>query len=96
MEHQPLTPEQQAEVDVLAADLFAQAERAGVDLEAAMPRLREVEPPVERRVSEDVVEMSHTIDLTGIVEVLRRLPDGAGTEAFVSAYDARDGYGFET
>jgi hypothetical protein len=84
-----LTPEQEAAVEALGADLFVQGERAGVDLQEALPRLREIAPPAERRISEDTVEVTHAIDLSGIVEVLRGLPDGAGTDAFVAAYDAR-------
>jgi hypothetical protein len=44
---------------------------------------------VERQISEDEVEVGFTIDASGIVETLRSLPDGAGTDAFVAAYNAR-------
>ena len=89
MEEQSLTPEQEAEFEALGAEFMQQLERVGVDLQQASPRLREVAPPVERPISEDEFEVMLTIDVSGIVETLRGLPDGAGTEAFVAAYNAR-------
>ena len=89
MEEQPLTPEQAAAAEAIGREFLQQLERVGVDMQAAFPRLREIAPPVEREISDDEVEISITIDASGIVETLRTLPDGAGTDAFVAAYNRR-------
>lgn len=89
MEDQPLTPEQEATAEAMGREFLQQLERVGVDMQAAFPRLREIAPPLERQISDDEVEVSFTIDASGIVETLRGLPDGAGTDAFVAAYNAR-------
>lgn len=89
MKEAPLTPEQQAAAESLVREFMRQLERVAVDMQAAFPRLREIAPPVERQISEDEVEIGFTIDASGIVETLRGLPDGAGTDAFVAAYNAR-------
>jgi len=89
MDEQPVTPEQRAAAESLGREFMEQLERVAVDMQAAFPRLREIEPPVERQISDDEVEVSFTIDASGIVETLRSLPDGAGTDAFVAAYNAR-------
>jgi hypothetical protein len=89
MEEQPLTSEQKAEAEALGREFVQQLERVAVDMRAAFPRLREIAPPLERQISEDEVEIGFTIDASGIVKTLRGLPDGAGTDAFVAAYNAR-------
>ena len=89
MEGQPLTPDQQAEAEALTREFIQQLERVAVDMQAAFPRLRQIAPPVERQISYDETEVSITIDASGIVATLRALPDGAGTDAFVAAYNAR-------
>jgi hypothetical protein len=89
MEQQPLSPEQQAAAEAVGREFLRQLERVGVNMQAAFPRLREIAPPVERQISEDEFEVGFTIDASGIVETLRGLPDGAGTDAFVAAYNAR-------
>ena len=76
-------------------DLEFQLKRVGVDLRAAMRDMHEFYPP-ERVASEaDIVEENYmtymtsmTIDLAGIIETLHRLPDGAGTAAFTTAYNS--------
>jgi len=45
-------------------------------------------PPVMRPMSDIEYEMTFTIDVAGILAALRKLPDGAGTSAFVAAYNA--------
>jgi hypothetical protein len=87
-EHLP-SPDEERRIRDLEADFRRQMERVGVDLRAEWPHMRELEPPVEREISDDEVEVSFTINVTGIVETLRELPDGAGTDAFVAAYNAR-------
>jgi hypothetical protein len=89
MQNKPLTAEQEAQAAALTAEFIRQIERVGVDMPAAFPQLRESAPPVERYLSDDEVEVSITIDASGIVRTLRTLPDGAGTDAFVAAYNAR-------
>ena len=89
MEQPPRTPEQEAPAEALVRVFMHQLERVAVDMQAAFPRLREIAPPVEREISEDEVEIGFTVDASGIVETLRGLPDGAGTDAFVVAYNAR-------
>jgi hypothetical protein len=82
----PHTPRQEPEA--LGAEFLQQLTRVGVDLAAAFPRLRGIAPPIERQISEDEDEVTLTVDVSGIVEILRTLPDGAGTDAFVAAYNA--------
>lgn len=89
MEEQQLTPEQATAVEALVAEFMRQLERVGVDMPMASPRLREIAPPVERQISDNEHEVMHTVDVSGIVDTLRGLPDGAGTQAFVAAYNAR-------
>ena len=89
MEGQPRTPEQESAAETLIREFLQQLERVTVDMQAAFPRLRQIAPPVERQISEDEVEIGFTVDASGIVETLRGLPDGAGTDAFVAAYNAR-------
>lgn len=83
------TPEQQAQINAFEVEFAQQLERVDVNLPSVGARLRESQPPVERRISDDEVEVALTIDVGAIVDTLRRLPDGAGTDAFVAAYNAR-------
>lgn len=85
-ESHPIDPQT---IEAISAELEAQLARVGVDMQTAVPQLREVFPPVERRVSDTEVELELTIDVTGILETLRELPDGAGTARLVAAYNAR-------
>lgn len=83
-----LTPEQRREVDALNEELHAHVSRVGLDLRTALRGINEVYPP-ERRddASGESYTMAFTIDFSGIVETLRNLPDGAGTTAFIAAYN---------
>jgi hypothetical protein len=75
-------------------DLEFQLKRVAVDLRAAMYGLHEFDSP-ERVTSKDDIDeetfmtyrISKTIDLAGIIETLRQLPDGVGTAAFIAAYN---------
>jgi hypothetical protein len=78
----------EAEVGALGAEFMWQIERVGVDMRVAFPQLREIAPPTERLLGDDGVEVSFTIDASGIVETLRTLADDAGTHAFVAAYNS--------
>lgn len=73
----------------LTVELIRQLERTRVDLRAAQPRMYQVVPPIERENADGTVDVQFTIDATGIVRTLQQLHDGAGTEAFVAAYNAR-------
>lgn len=91
MEWDNLSPEQRRHLEADHADFERQLVRTGVDLRAASPQLNEIEAPRRRDVAGvDGVETfleEFTIDFSGILETLRRLPDGAGTSAFVAAYN---------
>jgi len=89
MDDNALTPDQQVQINALEIEFMKQMERVGVDFQGVGTRLRESQPPVERRVSDDEFEVALTVDLSAIVDTLRVLPDAAGTEAFVAAYNAR-------
>lgn len=78
-----MTPEE------LTAELIRQLERTRVDLRAAHPRMHQVVPPIERESADGTVDVQFTIDATGILRTLQQLNDGAGTDAFVAAYNAR-------
>jgi hypothetical protein len=73
----------------LTADFLKQLTRVGVDFREASPLLHEIEPPQEHENADGTTEVTFTIDASGIVETLRKLPDGVGTDAFVRAYNAR-------
>lgn len=81
-------PEEQATIGALTVEFEQQLARVGVDLRAASPLMFENAPPVKRPVSDLEYEMTFTIDVSGILAALRQLPDGAGTSAFVEAYNA--------
>ena len=84
-----LTPEQHAEIEGLMLEWDAELGRVGVDMDVARPKLREIAPQVEREVSETETDVLFTLDVSGIIHTLRSLPDGAGTERFVAAYNSR-------
>jgi hypothetical protein len=93
MEWDDLTPEQQRQVEADHADCERQLVRVGVDLRLASPQMNEGEPPRQSEITtDDEGEESFTetfvIDVSGILATLRRLPDGAGTAAFIKAYNA--------
>jgi hypothetical protein len=51
--------------------------------------MHEIVPPRETKNEDDTTEIAFAIDASGIVETPRQLPGGAGTDAFVRAYNAR-------
>ncbi|MEP6834121.1 MAG: hypothetical protein ABJB74_12035 [Gemmatimonas sp.] len=89
MNEHPRAPDEQAQIDVLEVELVQQLERVGVDLMGVGARLSESQPRVERMISDDEFEVALTIDVSAILDTLRSLPDAAGTDAFVAAYNAR-------
>ena len=84
-----LTPELRAELEALVQEWDHHLLRVGVDMEIAGPQLREVIPAEERQISDTETEVTLALDVSGIVETLRGLPDGAGTERFIDAYNRR-------
>ena len=84
-----VTPEQNAELQASMAALTRQLDRVDVSLQEASPHLREAAPRSERRLSDREVELTLSVDVTGMLETLRELPQGAGTSAFVNAYNSR-------
>ena len=91
MSEEELPPEQRLDIEALIADLEAQSARVGADIRTAMRSINEVEAPQRSAIESDENGESYTesftIDVTGILETLRALPDGAGTSAFVAAYN---------
>jgi hypothetical protein len=91
MSDEELSPEQRLDIEALMADLEAQSARVGADLRTAMRTMNEIEAPrrspIESDDSGESFTESFTIDVTGILETLRALPDGAGTPALVWAYN---------
>jgi hypothetical protein len=92
MDEDDLSPEQRRHLEALHAEFTQQLARVGVDLRAASPHMHETAPPVRHEVStddsSDTFTMTFTLDVSGIVDTLRQLPDDAGTSAFIAAYNA--------
>ena len=88
MEHEnDLSAEQQEDLQAVVAELEREGGRVGVDWNAAAPTLRSlVTPVVERRISDDEVEVGVALDVIGMLATLRNLPDGVGTDAFLAAF----------
>ncbi len=70
-------------------ELLRHIARTSVNMQAATPRMREIAPPVEQQLNDNDFEVTFTVDVSGILATLRELPDGAGTDIFVAAYNAR-------
>ena len=85
-----LTPEQEAEIERLAAEVEREAARVGVDWEAAAAHVRELAAQELTPTGDDTFEVVLSLDMTTLLETLRQLPDGAGTERFLAAFDAAD------
>lgn len=92
MDLHELSPEQQQRIEADHVELEQHLARVGVDLRAAFPQMHEFAPPREEQLAGDENSESYmiafTIDHSGILKTLRQLPDAAGTEAFVAAYNA--------
>ena len=88
MPHDELSPEQEAEVERLAGEAVQEAARVGVDWEAAAARMRALAEQ-ERAAAEGAAETrTLRLDMAALLAVLRRLPDGAGTERFLAEFAA--------
>jgi len=85
------SPDQRRDIEELVGDFERQLTRVGVDLRAAGSEMNEIEAPRREPPEGDDLEESFTetftVDVSGIVDTLRQLPDGAGTAAFVAAYN---------
>ena len=88
MPGEELSADQEAEITRVAEEAVREAERVGVDWEAAQERMRALSRQ-EVQVSEDgeTAEITIELDLTLLLRTLRQLPDGAGTERFLAAYE---------
>ena len=86
-----LSAEQEAELDRLAAEAVREAERVRIDWDAAAARMRALAAQ-EWVPSDDGTtgELTLGLDMTLLLHVLRRLPDGAGTERFLAEYEAAE------
>ena len=86
-----LSPEQEAELERVAEEAVREAARVGVDWDVAAERMRELAlrdwAPAADGTTE---EITLGLDLTLLVRTLQGLPDGAGTERFLAAYEAAE------
>jgi hypothetical protein len=93
-----LSDEEIAAHDALLAETEREAERVGVDWDAAAPALRELilgghDLPAAHDGADTgtgEVEMELGLDAQALRDVLRTLPDGAGTARFLAAFRERE------
>ena len=84
-----LSPEQEAELEQLAAETIREAERVGVDWDAAAERMRALASEQWEELEEaGSSEVTLDLDLSLLLRTLRSLPSNAGTERFLAAYEA--------
>ena len=84
-----LSPEEEAELEQLAHDVVDEAERVGVDWDAAQERMRALAEAEWTAAGEGTAgELTIGLDMSTLLDVLRQLPDGAGTARFLAAYEA--------
>lgn len=88
MKRDALTSQQLAQAESVAADFIRHLHRVHVSMEVASARLFAREAEVEEWINDRELEISLTLDVSSILETLRGLPDDAGTEAFIAAYNA--------
>src|SRR5688500_3509472 len=83
------TADGEAELERLGAEIEGEASRVGVDWDAAQARMRELARQEWTPADDgESGELTLGFDVTALLRTLRRLPDGAGTEAFLAAFDA--------
>ena len=87
MSSDELSPDEEAELERLAQEVVDEAARVGVDWEAARERMRALAEATWTE-SEDSApaELTVGLDMTLLLDTLRRLPDDAGTARFLAAY----------
>jgi hypothetical protein len=88
MREDELTPQQLARIKDSEAALIRHIARVNVDMPSAMQRLH-AEPSFQERISETEFVVEVEVDGDAILRTLEGLPDRAGTDAFVAAYNAR-------
>jgi hypothetical protein len=92
-----LADAQIAALEALLAETEREAERVGVEWDVAAPVLRELAasgtaPPARNgeNAEDSVAEVELGLDAHALRDVLRTLPDGAGTARFLAAFRARE------
>lgn len=85
LEESPDSPDTVA----LLAELEQQVARVAVVWDDASEHIMALSPVTETEISEHEIELTVSLDVAAIVEVLRSLPDRAGTVAFIAAYRQR-------
>jgi hypothetical protein len=92
MNEDDLSREQRRHVEALHTEFTQQLARVNVNLRAASPHMNEIAPTVREALladdSSEAFSMTFTLDVSGIVDTLRQLPDNAGTSQFIAAYNA--------
>jgi hypothetical protein len=92
MDEDDLSPEQRTHFQALHAEFTQQLTRVDVNLRAASPHMNETAPAVREALSADdsseAFAMTFMLDVSGIIDTLRQLPDNAGTSQFIAAYNA--------
>ena len=91
MSSDELSPDEEAELERLAQEVVDEAARVGVDWEAARERMRALAESTWTESGDDApAELTVGLDMTLLLDTLRRLPDGAGTARFLAAYEAAE------
>jgi hypothetical protein len=86
MDENDMTPEQISEIERLVEEVDRESDRVGVDWDVAAERLRALaQRGVEPAESDDI---SLGLDVFSLARTLRRLPNDAGTDAFLKAFEA--------
>jgi hypothetical protein len=89
MPNHELSPEQEAELEQLAAETVREARRVGVDWDAAAERMRALASEQwDASKNGTGGELTLDLDLSLLLQTLQRLPNDAGTERFLAAYEA--------
>ncbi len=89
MDEDDLSQEQADEVQRLVDEVERESARVQVDWNLAAERLRALAEVHETATDDQgASEMSLGLDVTLLARTLRRLPDGAGTAAFLAAFEA--------
>lgn len=82
-------PDERVAFERAAEELDREARRVGVDWADAQPAMRRLMPAEMSPGGGGAFRMSHKVDMGALLGVLRALPDGSGTDAFVAALERR-------
>jgi hypothetical protein len=77
------------DIEALWLQMDREASRVGVDWDAAQERFRALTQLEERELPGGSAEVTFGLDVTRMLSTLRSLPDGAGTDAFLDAFEKR-------